>query len=162
MKFFGKKQKASAQTGPESMLCDDQDACDKALAKLLPAAEGGDPESQYLVGRCHHMFPITGRSYEEAFKWYSLAAESGHPGALFGLGVLYENGLGVPQSRSKAASCFLKATEKEHPQAQFEYASLCESGDAEGSSPEDALHWYSVAAENGVEAAGMALERLKQ
>ena len=161
MKVFGRRRKEAALTPSDIELCDDQEACDKALARLLPAAEGGDAESQYLVGRCHHLYPATGRSYEEAFRWYSAAADHGHAGALFGLGTMYENGLGVPQSRSKAASCFLKAAEKGHPQAQYEYASLCEGGDVDGASMEDAYHWYAVAAENGVDAAILALERLK-
>ncbi len=163
MRLFGRgKAKEAPGKGLEALMCDDQESCDKALAMLVPAAEDGDPESQYLAGRCHHMFPVTGRSYEQAYKWYSLAAASGHVGALYSLGLLYENGHGVPQSLSKAADCFLKAAEKGHPQAQYEYASLCESGDVEGAGADDAVHWYSEAAKNGVDAAAYALERLRR
>ena len=42
------------------------------------------------------------QSYEEAVKWYEKAARQGHARAQCGLGLMYDNGKGVPQSYQKA------------------------------------------------------------
>ena len=42
------------------------------------------------------------QDYEEAAKWYRLAAEQGNARAQFNLGVMYENGEGVAQDLIRA------------------------------------------------------------
>ena len=51
------------------------------------------------------------QNYNEAAKWYHLAAEQGDANAQYVLGVLYENGLGVEQSNTEAAKWYRKAAE---------------------------------------------------
>ncbi len=85
-----------------------------------------------------------------------MAAEAGHVMAQYRMGQLYEEGSGVPQSRSKAGEWYLKAAEKDLPEAQYAYAVLCEEGDCDG----DAEFWYRKASENGNELADAALERI--
>ena len=41
------------------------------------------------------------QDYEEAIKWYRLAAEQGYASAQYNLGVMYDNGDGVPQDYAK-------------------------------------------------------------
>ncbi len=37
------------------------------------------------------------QDYKTAFKWFELAAEQGHAGAQYNLGIMYEKGFGVAQ-----------------------------------------------------------------
>jgi len=70
-------------------------------------AEAGNADAQALLGNLY--FDGTGipQNYEEAFKWYSLAATDGWSnGAQFRLGYLYYNGLGVSKDLVKAYAWF--------------------------------------------------------
>ncbi len=40
--------------------------------------------------------------YDEAAKWYRKAAEQGHANAQYNLGIMYDNGQGVPQDYVQA------------------------------------------------------------
>lgn len=44
------------------------------------------------------------QDYKEAFKWYSKAANQGYAVAQYNLGVMYENGSGVPKTTKKPLS----------------------------------------------------------
>lgn len=62
---------------------------DSALTLLLPLAERGDREAQYLVGRielCGDGLPI---DLVSGFGWYLRAAEQGHPDAQYAVGHEY-------------------------------------------------------------------------
>jgi len=52
------------------------------------------------------------QSYEEAVKWYRLAAAQGDAGALFNLGGCYANGEGVPQDFGEAMRLYKRASAK--------------------------------------------------
>lgn len=52
------------------------------------------------------------QSWAEAVRWYRAAAEQGDSRALFKLGWCYENGKGVPASRSTALMYYWKSSEK--------------------------------------------------
>ncbi len=74
-----------------------------AFGQLLKLAGLGDALAQYSVGT---MF-FTGddgipRNYEEAFAWFSQAAEQDYPPAQYQMGVMYATGKGVEQDNAKA------------------------------------------------------------
>ncbi len=74
---------------------------------LKARAEAGDADAQALLGNLY--FDGTGipQNYEEAFKWYSLAAKDGWSnGAQFRLGYLFYNGLGISKNLVKAYAWF--------------------------------------------------------
>ena len=56
--------------------------------------------------------------YEEAFKWFKLAAGQGHPGAQHYLGYCYDEGKGVEQNLQLAVEWYTKAAEQGHETAQ--------------------------------------------
>ena len=66
-----------------------------ALTEFKPLAEGGDKDSQYLLGSLYADGAGVIQDYKMAFKWYILSAEQGHSGSHFELGVLYFFGKGV-------------------------------------------------------------------
>ncbi len=56
------------------------DETDERLFKLQhKIAQGGDPNAQYYLGEMYEQGLGTAVNLEEAFKWYSKAAEKGHP-----------------------------------------------------------------------------------
>ena len=57
------------------------------------AAEQGPMDAQYNIGRCYEYGNGVEQSYEEAAKWYQLAADNGHETAQNELRSLRENGL---------------------------------------------------------------------
>ena len=83
------------------------------------------------------------KSYGEARRWYERAALAGSPGAMSNLGLLYENGRGVPQNHAEAKRWFDQAASSRHqdaPVSPFPFLSpLAGSGrepsDAAGPAP---------------------------
>jgi uncharacterized protein len=57
--------------------------------------------------------------YAEAVKWFRLAAEQGVAQAQYNLGIIYLNGLGVPQDYAETAQWFRQAAEQGLAQAQY-------------------------------------------
>jgi hypothetical protein len=57
------------------------------------------------------------QSYDEAVRWFRLAAAQGHPGALFNLGVCHVNGHALPQDDHEALRFFKRAAAKGHTRA---------------------------------------------
>ena len=68
-----------------------------AIQELLPLAEQGHGDAQYLLGRMYHGALGVPQDYAEAALWYRRAAEQGNPDCQFLLGFLYSTGRGVPK-----------------------------------------------------------------
>ena len=84
-------------------------------------------------------------------KWYTFAAEQGHAGAQFNLGVMYDNGKGVVQDDKTAVKWYTLAAEQEHARAQFNLGVMYEGGEGV---PKDDIYahmWYNIAAVSGHE-----------
>ena len=58
---------------------------------LLKKAQSGDVEAQFQLGMEYH----DKKDYPNALKWLNEAASKDHPGAIFMLGCIYNNGWGV-------------------------------------------------------------------
>jgi len=52
------------------------------------------------------------QDYQEAAKWYRLAAEQGNKDTQYNLGDMYEKGLGVPQDDTEAAKWYRLAADQ--------------------------------------------------
>lgn len=66
------------------------------------AAESGDAELQYFLGRMYVNGQGVPQSHQEAVKWYRKAADQGYADAQSDLGVMYANGQGIPQNDAEA------------------------------------------------------------
>jgi len=75
------------------------------LQQLLEAASKGDAQAQYELGNLYNEY----EDYEEALKWWGLAAAQGHPHALYFIGLCYKEGRGVKQSDFEAVQKWLLA-----------------------------------------------------
>ena len=87
--------------------------------------------------------------YTAAMNEFRPLAELGYAEAQSSLGVMYENGLGVPQDYKKAADWYLKAAEQGDAKAQLSLAVLYEDGLGVSEDYQEAVNWYLKAAEQG-------------
>mmetsp|Transcript_18300 Transcript_18300/g.61714 ORF Transcript_18300/g.61714 Transcript_18300/m.61714 type:complete len:84 (-) Transcript_18300:153-404(-) len=64
------------------------------------------------------------QSYEEAVRWWRLAAAQGNGEALCNLGVCYEFGLGVPQDLHEALRCYKRTMAQGYTEAAAKVAGV--------------------------------------
>ena len=83
----------------------------EALHWYRKAAEQGHLLSQYEVGLMLYLGDenLKERDYSESAKWLKMASDRGMPEAWNALGVLLEDGLGIPKDAKAAFEYFLKA-----------------------------------------------------
>jgi len=82
---------ASADTDAGLAYMKDHDYV-KALAELIPAAEGGDVRAQTNLGSIYYYGLGIATNFEKAFRWYHAAALQGSSDAQIGLAIMYIKG----------------------------------------------------------------------
>jgi uncharacterized protein len=85
--------------------------------------------------------------YEATAKELRKSAEEGNASAQNGLGLLYNEGAGVPQDYRQAKQWFEKAAEQGHAEAQVNLGTLYLQGNEAPQSDQMALFWFRRAAE---------------
>ena len=75
--------------------------------------------AQYGLGYMYYEGQGVPQDYEEAVKWYRLAAEQGDAEAQCGLGEMYYGGEGVPQDYAEAIRLWKLAAEQGDEEAQY-------------------------------------------
>ncbi|HEV7922421.1 MAG TPA: caspase family protein [Thermoanaerobaculia bacterium] len=80
-----------------------------SLKVWLAAAEKGDHDAEYYVGKIYEGVLGTPPDYKSAALWYQKAADANHSASQFALGSLYEKGLGVPEDGAKAFKLYRQA-----------------------------------------------------
>jgi hypothetical protein len=80
-----------------------------SLKIWLAAAEKGDHDAEYYVGKIYEGGLGTSPDYATAASWYQKAANAGHSASQFSLGALYEKGLGVTADPAKAFNLYRSA-----------------------------------------------------
>ena len=83
---------------------------DKALFWLTKAAEAGDPEAQFGVGRVY----LHREEFESAHSCCERAAKQDFAPAFYRLGRMHQTGKAVPQDTQRAYNDFSFATSKGH------------------------------------------------
>ena len=91
------------------------------------------------------------QDYAEARNWYLKAAEQGVANAQYNLGILYDNGQGVPQDYAEARSWYLKAAEQGDASAQTNLGTKYYNGEGGRQDYKVAYAWFDVAAAQGNE-----------
>ncbi len=150
-----------ASTAPEPPLT----LCDVSanVANVVRSCEE-EIRANPLVARFHDNLGSAyraSRRYDDARRSFERAAELGSAGGMTGLGFLYKEGLGVPQSYVEARKWFEKAAALNDATAAFNLGVLCESGLGIPKSLAEARDWYQKAANLGSLDAKHALARLK-
>ena len=125
------------------------------------AAEQGDAEEQYSLGRRYDHGLGVEEDDSEAVQWYGLAAEQGHAGAQYSLGLKYGLGQGVDEDDTQAVRWFRLAAEQDHAGAQFLLGDAYEVGHGVERDLDEAVRWYRLAAKNGHEDAAELIQSLE-
>jgi TPR repeat protein len=63
----------------------------KAFEILKPLAIAGDPRAQYYLGEMYYQGQGVSKNHDEAFKWFSKAAEQGYNPAKFKVQIMLKN-----------------------------------------------------------------------
>ena len=135
------------------------------IEELLAAAEQGDPDAQYKLGLKYAFSAIDAarallpydyqkaliytEDYQEAVKWYRLAAEQGHNMAQHTLGLAYDKGAGVPQDYQEAVKWYRLAAEQGNDASQWILGGMYDKGEGVPQDYQEAVKWYRLAAEQG-------------
>jgi len=86
-------------------------------------------------------------------EWKPLA-EAGNADAQYNLGVMYENGQGVPQDYKEAVKWYRLAAEQGHAKAQTNLGLMYEYGNGVLQDNTMAHMWYNIASANGHDKSG--------
>jgi hypothetical protein len=89
------------------------------------------------------------QNYEEAAKWYRLAADQGNADGQYRLGLIYAIGQGVKQNYEEAAKWYRLAAEQGNSDAQYLLGILYAVGQGIEKDLKEAAKWYHRAAEQG-------------
>ena len=87
-------------------------------------------------------------------------AEEGDPTAQYELGVMYQNGEGLPQNYSKAVKWFRMAAEQGDSNAQYSLGLKYSVGHGVPQNYSEAAKWHRKSAEQGNTAAQLSLARM--
>lgn len=85
-------------------------------------------------------------NYNEAVKYYKLAAEQGYAGAQSNLGFCYENGLGVPVNYMEAIKWYRLSAEQQDFTALYNLGYCYEKGYGVIPNKQEAFKYYSLSA----------------
>lgn len=87
-----------------------QEMARPVIGKIIKLANHGDPDAEFLLASAYQEGLGMGQNLDEAFKWYTKAADAGHLTAMVNLGVMYAHGQGVALDIEKARSLFNRAS----------------------------------------------------
>lgn len=119
-----------------------------ALQELLPLAEQGDPEAQFLIAGMLMRGHGVSLSVVHAAQWLMMAAEQDHVSSQSVLGIIYRNGLGrVPVNPEQAAKWYRAAAEKGDPLSQYQLGTMHSEGEGVLHDEKEAVKWIRRAAE---------------
>jgi hypothetical protein len=100
---------------------------------------------QSLLGLMYAFGQGVPQDYQEALRWYHLAAAQGDPQAQFYLGVAYYRGQGVPRDYQEAAKWYRLAADQGHSGAQVLLGDLYAEGKGVAQDYILAHMWFSLA-----------------
>ncbi len=89
------------------------------------------------------------RDYATALKELKPLADKGDARSQYAMGVMAENGFGMPKDLSQAANWYRKAAEQGNTDAQFNLGAMYEHGVGMPVNYAQAARWYRPAAESG-------------
>ena len=87
--------------------------------------------------------------YATALREWTPLAEQGHAGAQNNLGLMYDNGEGVPQDDKTAVKWYRLAAEQGNANAQTNLGVMYDNGRGVPQDYKTAVKWYTLAAEQG-------------
>ena len=102
------------------------------------------------------------KDYKTAYKLLSPIAEQGNDKAQYKLGIMYNDGQGVPQDYKEAGKWFRLAAEQENHKAELSLGFLYKDGKGVTKDSDEAMKLFTLAAEGGIPLAQQLLGLLLQ
>lgn len=127
-----------------------EDIQETPLQKMIRLAESGNISAQLSLGYMY-LYGTDGvqADYEQAFKYYEMAAKQNDKIALNNLGSLYFNGIGTQVDYIKASLLFAKAAQQGSDDAAVNLAFIYLSGDSQNKNLDEAIQLFQQAADAG-------------
>lgn len=123
-------------------------AISQALSDVVTAAENGDVNAQFTLGRKFVTGDGVPKDDQQAAVWYRKAADQEYAQAQYGLGLLYETSNLVPDYK-QAVVWYRKAAAQGDVFAQNKMGQIYLDGQGVPQNYEQAAAWYRKAAEQG-------------
>ncbi len=125
--------------------------------KLQKYAEDGEWRAQFEMGLIH----ANRQNYEEAIRWYQMAADNGSSGAMRNIGMFYYYGQGRPVDYHAAYDWFMSAIHcAANTHAMFLVGEMFEKGLYVDKNIQTAISWYQKANRQGSTDAKKRLQAL--
>lgn len=115
-----------------------------ALRLFQKLADQGMPGGYFGIGLMHFEGSGVPRNYDEALKWYRLAAEKEHYHAQFEIGAMYDTGTGVRRDHAEAARWYRRAAGHGYAKAQSNLAAMFLQGVGVARDYAEAYKWFSL------------------
>ena len=133
----------------------------EAMRIFRTLAERGRVDAMHSIAHTH-LYGIAGirRDYTEAFTWFTKAARNGCPQAMYHLGLMNEEGLGIPANPKAALDWYQKSAQRGDEDAEYRVGLCHERGVGTTANIEEAEKWYRLAAAHGQEDAKARLATL--
>ena len=116
------------------------------------AAESGDSDAAYRLGRAYQRGSGVIRDPAEGVRWIRIAAEQAHAEARNDLGRSYANGYGVPLDMAEAVRWFRLAAEQGFAVAQGNLGLAYADGLGVAADQAEALRWFRLGRRTGAAA----------
>lgn len=121
----------------------------EALNYLMKAAEAGNTEAMFTIGRLYEDGKGVNKSYTDALSWFKKAAELNNPNAMFYMGYYLEHGLGGPQNYTEALKWYRKAADLGNKVAMYNIGIMYLNGDGVEKDRSEAIKWIRESAKHG-------------
>lgn len=116
------------------------------IDRLFEKAEQGNARAQFNLAQVLYEQK---QDFEEATKYYELAALQGHMRSQYGLALLFHKGEGVKQDYAEAKKWYLESSNQGYYKAQFNLGTLYYDDKCEEQSFKKAFILFSKAANQG-------------
>ncbi len=140
---------------------DDNTSVEQSFHWHHQAALQGDAGGQYFTAYKYFTGFGVEQNYTLALEWYRKTANNNDKlyarDAMYDLGIMYDNGISVTHSETKAFYWFKKAADLDEIKSQAKVAEKFELGLGVNQSDEWAFYWYHRAAEQSCGSSQLAL-----
>ncbi len=123
---------------------------EKAMALFRELAEQGRVDAMHSIAHTY-LYGIAGirQNYDEAFRWFTRAAQNGCPQGMYHLGLCNAEGYGTPKNPALAAEWYKKSAARGDEDAEYRVGWCYENGFGVEKDPQEALRRYTAAAAQG-------------
>jgi TonB family protein len=122
---------------------------EKAFDHLMPVAEEGDAQAQFLLGEMYRSGNGASTNFGKAADWYRKAADQGHVEAQFELARMRSRGQAHSSSDEETVRLYRAAALQGHVQAQHTLGNLYDEGDGAPQDTAMAFRFFQLCAAQG-------------